>query len=84
MCREQGREVLEFEVGRDGWEELCGFLGCEVPNDEFPRANEANAFNEYWRPAFEALDGVVMMRALAVVGGLLAVGLGVWGVRFWY
>lgn len=24
----------------DGWAELCGFLGCEVPNEEFPWINK--------------------------------------------
>ena len=31
---------LEMDIpGGDGWEELCGFLGCPVPDIEFPHLN---------------------------------------------
>lgn len=29
----------------DGWEPLCGFLGCPVPASPFPRSN---ARDEFW------------------------------------
>src|SRR5215212_9682124 len=32
--------LLVFDV-REGWEPLCAFLGVEVPEDPFPRLNEA-------------------------------------------
>src|ERR671912_2687224 len=32
--------LLVFDV-REGWEPLCDFLGVEVPDDPFPRLNEA-------------------------------------------
>jgi hypothetical protein len=33
-----GLLVLDVERG-DGWPELCGFLGCPVPDERFPHAN---------------------------------------------
>jgi Sulfotransferase domain len=35
--------LLEYRVG-DGWEPLCAFLGVPVPTGEFPRLNDAAAF----------------------------------------
>ena len=35
----RGKEVVEWEP-EDGWEPLCKFLGCEVPDEAFPRTNE--------------------------------------------
>jgi hypothetical protein len=32
--------VLVYDV-RQGWEPLCAFLGLEVPQEEFPRANDS-------------------------------------------
>ena len=78
VCAEQGREVLEFEVGRDGWKELCCFLGEEVPEGTFPRTNDSEAFVEYWRPVFKALDSVVVQRGLWVLAGVVAVGPVAW------
>lgn len=34
--------LLVFRV-QDGWEPLCEFLGCEVPNEPFPHLNEGDA-----------------------------------------
>lgn len=31
--------VLDVSEG-DGWENLCGFLGCEVPDEPFPHENK--------------------------------------------
>ncbi len=31
--------LLTFRV-QDGWEPLCEFLGCEVPDEDFPHLNE--------------------------------------------
>lgn len=33
--------VLDL-AGGDGWEELCGFLGESVPNQDFPHANKGS------------------------------------------
>ncbi|KAJ7457730.1 P-loop containing nucleoside triphosphate hydrolase protein [Mycena latifolia] len=37
--------LLEVEVG-EGWGRLCAFLGEEVPQDAFPRTNDAKALRE--------------------------------------
>lgn len=35
-------QLLEFQL-KEGWAPLCGFLGIEVPDEEFPRINDADA-----------------------------------------
>lgn len=40
--------LLEYEVTQ-GWGPLCEFLGVPVPATEFPRLNDAAAFNEQLR-----------------------------------
>ena len=35
--------LLVFGLG-DGWEPLCEFLGCEVPNTPFPNSNSTSQF----------------------------------------
>jgi hypothetical protein len=37
--------LLEYEVG-EGWERLCDFLGVPVPEQEFPRLNDAATFQD--------------------------------------
>jgi Sulfotransferase domain len=37
--------LLEYRVG-EGWEPLCAFLGVSVSDAEFPRLNDAAAFQE--------------------------------------
>jgi hypothetical protein len=40
-CRKKGRKWLEWEP-EDGWGPLCEFLGVDVPQEEFPRVNDAS------------------------------------------
>lgn len=35
--------LLEFDV-REGWQPLCGFLDCPVPDGDFPRSNSVDEF----------------------------------------
>ena len=58
--------LLVFDV-REGWEPLCDFLGVEVPDDPFPRLNEAREMRRRLLglvalsatvPAFAVLTGV--------------------------
>lgn len=35
--------LLEWRI-EDGWEPLCKFLGKDIPNEPFPRANDATGF----------------------------------------
>ena len=37
-------KLMEFCVDNgDGWEELCEFIGCQVPDDPFPHVNKADS-----------------------------------------
>jgi hypothetical protein len=36
--------LLQFRVA-DGWEPLCSFLGCDVPDEPFPKVNESAGFH---------------------------------------
>src|SRR5215203_3557986 len=60
--------LLVFDV-REGWDPLCDFLGVDVPNDPFPRLNEA-------REMRRRLLGLVALSAtvpaLAVLAGVAA------------
>jgi hypothetical protein len=39
--KKRKKDFLEIDIcNGEGWEKLCKFLGCEVPNQPFPRANE--------------------------------------------
>ena len=36
-------DLLIFDLPKgDGWNKLCPFLGCEIPNEPFPHANKAS------------------------------------------
>ncbi|MBC2776805.1 sulfotransferase family protein [Parasphingopyxis marina] len=39
--------LLVFNVA-EGWEPLCNFLGCEIPDNEFPRSNSKDEFWEHF------------------------------------
>ena len=47
-AKDMGREILEFDVGVDGWSALCGFLGVVVPGDidAFPRRDDWKEYKE--------------------------------------
>lgn len=64
-------QLLEFRTGRDGWEELCGFLEVPVPQEPWPKAYPAAEFEEHIAVARrEALWTMTrwLGRGLAVVG----------------
>ena len=60
--------LLVFDV-REGWAPLCDFLGVEVPDEPFPRLNEAQEMRR-------RLLGLVALSAaapaLAVLTGIAA------------
>jgi hypothetical protein len=66
--------LLFFDV-KEGWEPLCKILNFPVPDESFPRANDANAMEE----AFKELLGIALLRRLQIsaVSGV-ALGIGVW------
>ncbi|KAH7308734.1 P-loop containing nucleoside triphosphate hydrolase protein [Rhexocercosporidium sp. MPI-PUGE-AT-0058] len=69
--------LLEYELG-SGWEPLCEFLGKQVPEVEFPHANESQSLSVM----FEEMGKKGMMNSLrniAVVGAAVA-ALAAWWV----
>lgn len=40
--------LLVYEPG-DGWDPLCAFLDCPVPDEDYPRVNTTAEFQERWR-----------------------------------
>ena len=52
LMKERGRKLLEWEVGSDGWESLCEYIGADVPKDEggevlpFPRSNDKKTMQQ--------------------------------------
>lgn len=39
-------QLLEMDLS-EGWAPLCQFLGVPVPDEPFPRANDAKAADDY-------------------------------------
>ncbi|KAI1633480.1 hypothetical protein F4809DRAFT_585343 [Biscogniauxia mediterranea] len=67
-------QLLEMELS-EGWEPLCRFLGVPVPDEPFPRVNDAEAADQY-------ATRVLLQAALVWVGILTSAGaagsLGLW------
>ncbi|KAI0188907.1 hypothetical protein EV127DRAFT_496671 [Xylaria flabelliformis] len=73
-------QLLEMDLN-DGWEPLCKFLKIiPVPNEPFPRANDAKAADQY---ATKVLLKVLLVwtSLLAGVGALAYFGVLQWGCR---
>jgi hypothetical protein len=51
-------QLLEFSLA-DGWEPLCGFLGRDIPKQEFPHANDKQTISQGWR----YLRRLILLRA---------------------
>lgn len=68
-------QLLEFEIGKDGWEELCGFLGTEVPDEPWPNAYSTAEFQEHIDIAHrEALWTIARWLGMGVVGAMGTLG----------
>ena len=65
-------KLLEMELG-DGWAPLCGFLGVPVPDEPFPRANDADAADRYARNIFQRLAQIWAAAFLVAGSGAYAV-----------
>lgn len=63
--------LLVFQV-QDGWEPLCAFLGCEVPDAPFPHLNEAATVGERLRGMFLPGPRRMLLGAVAMVLAVLA------------
>lgn len=70
--------VVKLEDGL-GWEQICPFIGEEIPDVPYPRANDPKEFKRtvqsvmwtHWRRTFAAYAAVLAP----------AVGVGVWYLR---
>ncbi len=63
-------DKLFFFNVRDGWAPLCNILGCPVPNESFPRLNNANENREFMtsflkKAVWKWLEMVIMLATLA-------------------
>jgi hypothetical protein len=67
--------LLVFDV-KDGWGPLCAFLSVPVPDEPFPRANDAAEFAQRQRA-----QGKGAARLLRVLGVLALLGFAVLGLR---
>jgi hypothetical protein len=56
--------IADWEKG-DGWRELCGFLGHDVPMDEFPHGNRRRYDTVASRVKFAAARAIRLGRQLA-------------------
>ena len=61
-------DFLELNLGHgDGWDKLCGFLGCPVPRKPWPHANKGkHTFNRYDRviDRMRAITPIAIRRSL--------------------
>ena len=68
--------MLEYHV-KEGWGPLCEFLGKDVPEGEFPRANDAKAFVQIhgfmWYLALSRMVGTIAVMGAPVFGVVAAV-----------
>jgi Sulfotransferase domain len=69
--------LLEFNV-KQGWGPLCEFLGCGVPEWEFPRVNERNIFVAHRVSFFNGLNWVVAKNVSKYLAGFAVIGVGIW------
>jgi hypothetical protein len=65
--------LLEMQLS-DGWEPLCKFLGKPIPDEPFPRVNDADVSDRVGKQIFLKL----MIMWAGVFG---AVGCGVYAIR---
>jgi hypothetical protein len=52
---------LEMEV-QDGWAPLCEFLGKPIPNEPFPRSNDAEAVEQRFKECL--LNALIIWAAI--------------------
>lgn len=71
------KERLFFFNVKDGWEPLCKILNCPVPDEPFPRANDANSMHEFFESILKAAI-VRWLQIFAVSGAAAAMGWYAW------
>lgn len=68
--------LLEFDIKKDGWEQLCSFLDVDIPDRQFPAGNKAGSFQGSCRGRNLAKAGqfAAKLGAVAVVAAALYLG----------
>ncbi|PGH18580.1 hypothetical protein AJ79_00359 [Helicocarpus griseus UAMH5409] len=69
-------QLLEMDIS-EGWEPLCKFLGVPVPDEPFPRANDAKALEEYAKKVIRKALGV-WVGIISVAGVTIYSGVWLW------
>ncbi|KAI9657375.1 MAG: hypothetical protein M1821_003056 [Bathelium mastoideum] len=73
LLQREGRAYLNWNV-EEGWSPLCEFLGKEVPEGEFPRGNDSEAFKatraKMMRETNRKIPRRMMMAAGIVIAGI--------------
>ena len=77
------KERLEYRMG-DGWEPLCKFLGKEVPEVPFPRANDTEVHEKQMRVIAKKGLRNMLWRVGRMLGPLLVVVLAWWVARMYF
>jgi hypothetical protein len=72
-------QLLEMDLTQ-GWEPLCKFLGVPIPDEPFPRVNDAQAADQYaTKVLFKVL--LVWLSIFSVVGASMYSGFWLWKYR---
>jgi hypothetical protein len=74
------KRLLEFE-SKDGWEPLCQFLGQDVPNEAYPRTNDAAATVKMFGIVFYIRVIILLLTPLVKAS---MVGIALWAVWLGY
>ncbi|KAF2857160.1 hypothetical protein K470DRAFT_12862 [Piedraia hortae CBS 480.64] len=72
----------DMRVG-EGWVGLCKFLGKDVPNVEYPRVNDREAFAKALKVFVNAAVKRLVVRVVRIGVFAAVVGVGVWYTGFW-
>lgn len=64
-------KLLVFQV-EQGWEPLCNFLGCPIPDVPFPRINDTAQFQQHLvginRIGYQVLGAILLLTAGTIFG----------------
>ena len=69
--------LLEYEVSQ-GWEPLCKYLALPIPDEPFPRLNDAEEFRQVHVTIWYLAFGKMVLKISTVAVPVVAVGLAYW------
>lgn len=65
-------KLLVFEV-KEGWEPLCAFLECDVPDDPFPNVNDSKSFKKMIRRIKLVFTSMMALIGIALAASAYAI-----------